>query len=793
MPPLHGASPSHANSGVNADRDIDEATVVVDSRPKKASLPLEERDEGDPLGVSNASWASHDGAERLGKAVHSFFYPLRNQHRILEPAVVDNDTTPEQQLDSEWMDSFWKTYDDILFLSLFSQLGILFRLGAANWFNYFDHNVFSNDSPLFVNLPLNCLSCFIVGLLGDGESLLSIIFTRFTPNSLLQNFHSARSSQFQYPEEDDDDEAEEQVVAEETEYRFPERNDDDDDDEEQQKRQRPRFRRPRHTAAELPPGMRQRRRGATGTDHQSPNDLDNEVREVQMLAFGRRIRASKCLILFSGRKEDIDVMEHYCDRGGYSKRKKKNPVTKRHGGHMFDLALQDNSLSSCEYDDSGPGTPRASNKTMFHKDDSERSDASSLQDNSGTPLSSNLKQSEESPKSATSPTDEAEISVSAASPLPKSPVLVEASTGLHEPVENMDDSDNADAPTSESSVSNNPSTESMDDTIRAFSNNVTEHLARMQRVRLVDGWDVKSTPEEMSDDLMLGLRDGFCGAVSSFSSWNSAMVALMRQGQVNKALVGYCIGIQLPIIFYRFGQHVAVFLFMWKCRQETKRDERRGYGIRINQKDDSEEDGEDDDGNDDTGHHSLPLPSTTIASKAKLKSPPKSPRPGTRGREIPSVRAIATALCILSLVTQFTSLSFFTKAEQQLLALSLLFSPLGTLARWRLGKLNSWRRRFPLGTFSCNILACALSGSLGSILAGNPGPRERVFLVSVIAGFGGTLSSVAAFVVEILAGVDPLLLKLDGFYYAVASIFWAAVVGFIFAGSGDWADVTAHV
>jgi fluoride ion exporter CrcB/FEX len=351
--------------------------------------------------------------------------------------------------------------------------------------------------------------------------------------------------------------------------------------------------------------------------------------------------------------------------------------------------------------------------------------------------------------------------------------------------DDSDDNVNAEAPVIESAVAQNatPETAVDENAIAAFSNNVSEHLARMQRVRLVDGWDVKSTPEEMSDDLMLGLRDGFCGAVSSFSSWNSAMVALMREGQINKGLVGYCIGIQLPIIFYRFGQHVAVFLFMWKCRQETKRDERRGYGIRLNQKDDSEDD--------DAENHSLPLPGE-ISRKAKLKSPPRNGRQEARGRETPSVRAIATALFIMSLVTQFTSLSFFTKTEQQLLALSLLFSPLGTLARWRLGRLNSWRRRFPLGTFTCNILACALSGSLGSILAGNPGPRERVFLVSVIAGFGGTLSSVAAFVVEILAGIDPLLLKLDGFYYAVASVFWAAVVGFIFAGSGDWADASSN-
>lgn len=76
----------------------------------------------------------------------------------------------------------------------------------------------------------------------------------------------------------------------------------------------------------------------------------------------------------------------------------------------------------------------------------------------------------------------------------------------------------------------------------------------------------------------------------------------------------------------------------------------------------------------------------------------------------------------------------------------------------------------------------------GSLLAGNPGPRERTALVAVIAGFGGTLSSVARFIVEILAGMDPILFRMDGVYYAVCSVFWGLLVSFVFSASVDWAD-----
>lgn len=159
-------------------------------------------------------------------------------------------------------------------------------------------------------------------------------------------------------------------------------------------------------------------------------------------------------------------------------------------------------------------------------------------------------------------------------------------------------------------------------------------------------------------------------------------------------------------------------------------------------------------------------------------------------RETPSIRAVATALFIIALVTQCTSISFYTDYDSQVVALSLLFSPLGVFARWRLSKYNSWRLTFPIGTFTANMLACALSGGLGRLLAGNPGERERLVLVSFINGFGGTLSSVASFIVEILAGTDPVLLRLDGVIYALWSLFGATVIGFVFSASADWADTT---
>ena len=129
---------------------------------------------------------------------------------------------------------------------------------------------------------------------------------------------------------------------------------------------------------------------------------------------------------------------------------------------------------------------------------------------------------------------------------------------------------------------------------------------------------------------------------------------------------------------------------------------------------------------------------------------------------------------------------FFLEDTQT--TISLLFSPLGVLTRWRLLKLNDVRPGFPLGTFACNMLGCALSGSLGSLLAGNPGPEESIVLQSMIQGFAGSLSSLAAFVVELLTLIDPIIFKYDGIRYAVMTLTWGMVVGFVMSQAKDWAD-----
>ena len=210
---------------------------------------------------------------------------------------------------------------------------------------------------------------------------------------------------------------------------------------------------------------------------------------------------------------------------------------------------------------------------------------------------------------------------------------------------------------------------------------------------------------------------------------NASGINLIKAGRVGEALVGYSLSIQLGVVSYRFGQHLALYIFVWRRRRETRRHEKRGgYGLRLRGSDIEER-------------------------------PPR--RMATRRRFVPSVRTAATAVFATMLVLVIAAIFFKPSHQRKSLRFcvyllhtasthylcteyftSLLFTPFGAIARYRL--MERYNRRlpgFPLGTFSCNLLSCALSGSLASFLAGNPGPEERILLTSFISGFAGSLST----------------------------------------------------
>lgn len=736
-----------------------------------------------PLREIEASPANTSTRPILGTPPHSTTPKHRRRAPTSTPTPTieeDPEAAEQDRQDREYMEKFWTTYDDIIILSLFTQLGILCRLGMASWLRIFD-GVFQNDSALFTNLPLNCFSCFVMGILCSGESLMQIIGTRFTPPRLQQELHREVSEVHSHVSRD--------TLSVEEDLS----NIDDRDSFSPSSKKSVRHHRRQRQPLNLTPSWQSRN-----------ENLQDELRDVQLMALERRIRASPCLVLFPGKKQDVDVVENYFHDGYQGQRDCRDSVDV-----MSSTPPKNEEGRRLHFGEDGP---RHATNTSFSFDNhdlvldeemctpvkAEKDGALNIDHESLEEIS--IEQDEFNDEFVLDDTD-TDVDKASATKCSRRKAILKSKV---ESAERRSKTERSDTdlggenferqrphlrPTQYGKVEGGNVVDygtqdhpDLDQIITNVAADVSQKISRIKRVRLVDGWDVGTTPEEKSEDLILGLRMGLCGALSSFSSWISAMVNLMRGGNIGQAFVGLVLGIQLPIVAYRFGQHVAVFIFVWRYRRETKRDNRRGYGLRLNTDDD------------DDGEHGVIAASThsidsgDSLSRGRRLNGRHARTVQEEASETPSVRAIITAIFIMALVAQATALNFFYDPQQRLVALSLLFSPLGVLARWRLSMLNSWRPNFPVGTFACNIGACALSGSLGSLLAGNPGPRERIVLVAIIAGFGGTLSSVARFIVEILAGVDPILFRVDGVYYAVISLFWGMLVSFLFTASGDWAD-----
>ena len=336
-----------------------------------------------------------------------------------DPPISSNETLFEGKTYSqeEWIliERFWKAYDEVLILALFSILGILFRLLFARWFSVFN-SVFNENSALFTNLPLNCFSCWLMGLLCSGNDALDIVFRKMG-TGVVPREDRTRSRTKSWSQQQD--------------------------------------------PTLSPPSPSRAIRDQT----MMKNKLaQSEMRDVQVMALERRIRASHSLVLFPATKQDIDVIEHY-----------SNGLEDVPESYIFRRQHSDvNKLRRRNANESG-----------------EVGETHSKQDINGMDI------------------------------LPQS-----------------------------STISIPPTA------------NFSYDWKKLSRVNIADGWDVGTTADAMKDGILLGLRVGFCGALSSFSSWNSDMVSLLCNGYVDAAIVGYILGLLVPIVCYRIGQHAAVYVFV---------------------------------------------------------------------------------------------------------------------------------------------------------------------------------------------------------------------------------------
>lgn len=115
---------------------------------------------------------------------------------------------------------------------------------------------------------------------------------------------------------------------------------------------------------------------------------------------------------------------------------------------------------------------------------------------------------------------------------------------------------------------------------------------------------------------------------------------------------------------------------------------------------------------------------------------------------------LVSLMCITGL-SVWGTLSLDKNPFWRKVCVSMLFGPFGALLRWQLGKLNSVLKGqfewFPLGTWTANMVACAVSFVTHGIVvsSGFLSTTESLLATGIKSGFGGSLSTVSTWVVEV--------------------------------------------
>ena len=105
-------------------------------------------------------------------------------------------------------------------------------------------------------------------------------------------------------------------------------------------------------------------------------------------------------------------------------------------------------------------------------------------------------------------------------------------------------------------------------------------------------WATPDSPFQHWYILHLAIRTGFCGSLTTFSSWNSEMVIIIfgtgvsHSSSVIRAFFGYIVGMETALGSYVLGKKVAVWLHRWRnplnAQEADAILDRKEEGVHIN-------------------------------------------------------------------------------------------------------------------------------------------------------------------------------------------------------------------
>jgi fluoride ion exporter CrcB/FEX len=230
--------------------------------------------------------------------------------------------------------------------------------------------------------------------------------------------------------------------------------------------------------------------------------------------------------------------------------------------------------------------------------------------------------------------------------------------------------------------------------------------------------------------------------LTTFSSWNQAMVALFLTGtgaSVSNAVFGYAMGLFMCLSAVPLGESFALYFNAyvhpdWRA-QTDQASEWKSNPLNDKDVDDAPQ----------------PIPVNTCCLSVRV----------CQGLNHVLLVLLSVGLVVLSaLVHRHHLIVDHWLVPTRTQCLSLLFAPLGAITRYELSKFNGMRKDFFVGTFAANLLACVVVSIAYGIRDGaqrkhasadfTDGELTDLIMIctAVGTGFGGCCSTVSTFMTD---------------------------------------------
>mmetsp|Transcript_46515 Transcript_46515/g.113281 ORF Transcript_46515/g.113281 Transcript_46515/m.113281 type:complete len:895 (+) Transcript_46515:313-2997(+) len=308
---------------------------------------------------------------------------------------------------------------------------------------------------------------------------------------------------------------------------------------------------------------------------------------------------------------------------------------------------------------------------------------------------------------------------------------------------------------------------------------------RLSQPRTRLPWLHRDHDLQRDDVLHASLATGFCGCLTTFSSWNSQMVVMLDGtycelgSQVVPVFFGYAIGLLGAFGAFHFGQNVGLWWYDWKHRDEPPID------LKASHSETSSEDNALVIQRRGSTHQPIELVHDTGSESGEAPDP-------NHFHKIP-LFLVSAGLLVAFVVGDLKADIQWYKG----MAMLWIFAPAGSLLRWRLSRLNvrsdqrlckKLPRWVPWGTLTANLSAAAIGallfgitdryyGGTGHTSATISSPLVEASLFALTTGFAGSLSTVSTMVKEAVMLSEQFEGKGNSFYYQTGTCLCSMLIG----------------